>query len=83
MKIAIIGAGIGGLTAAYELRKKGHEITIFDRENQPGGLAAGFREDQWDWALEKYYHHWFTTDKAILSLIEELGFSENVIFKQP
>jgi len=83
MKIAIIGAGIGGLTAAYDLQKNGHDITVFDRENQPGGLAAGFRENQWDWSLEKYYHHWFSTDKAILSLIAELGLSKKVIFIRP
>jgi len=83
MKIAVIGAGAGGLTAAYDLQKLGHQVHIFERESGPGGLAAGFREENWDWSLEKFYHHWFKKDTDILSLIEELGLGENVIFKQP
>ena len=83
MKIAVIGAGVGGLTAAYDLYKKGYEVTVFEQESQPGGLAAGFKEKDWNWSLEKYYHHWFKTDKAILSLIDELGLSEHAQFHKP
>lgn len=32
MKIAIIGAGVVGVTTAYMLAKNGHEVTVFDRE---------------------------------------------------
>ena len=83
MKIAVIGAGVGGLTAAYDLSKNGHEVTVFEQESQSGGLAAGFKEKDWNWSLEKYYHHWFKTDNAILSLIDELGLSEQVQFHRP
>lgn len=37
-KIAIIGSGPAGLTCAIELRKKGFDITIFERENVLGGI---------------------------------------------
>ncbi|MCD6337541.1 MAG: NAD(P)/FAD-dependent oxidoreductase, partial [Candidatus Marinimicrobia bacterium] len=83
MKIAVIGAGVGGLTAAFDLNKQGHQVTVFEQESQPGGLAAGFKEEGWNWSLEKYYHHWFETDKAILSLINELGLSQYVQFHCP
>ena len=83
MKIAVIGAGAGGLTAAYDLVKLGHDVSVFESEGKPGGLAAGFKEKGWDWSLEKFYHHWFKTDKSILSLIKELGFSDKVIFNRP
>ncbi|MBS7640450.1 MAG: FAD-dependent oxidoreductase [Candidatus Bathyarchaeia archaeon] len=37
-KVAIIGAGPAGLTAAYYLRKLGYEVTIFEREGSAGGV---------------------------------------------
>ena len=36
--IGIIGAGPAGLSCAEELRKKGYQITIYDRYDRPGGL---------------------------------------------
>ncbi|MEM3356200.1 MAG: FAD-dependent oxidoreductase [Candidatus Bathyarchaeia archaeon] len=37
-KIAIIGAGPAGLTAAYELAKLGYPVTVFERMMEPGGM---------------------------------------------
>jgi len=37
-KVAIVGAGPAGLTAAYYLTSKGHEITVFDSFAKPGGM---------------------------------------------
>jgi protoporphyrinogen oxidase len=74
MNIAIIGAGFTGLTAAYELLKKGYTVTIFEKASQPGGLALGFKKDNWQWTLEEYYHHWFTNDHAVLNLAKELEY---------
>lgn len=37
-KIAVIGAGPAGLSAAYYLRTKGYPVTVFERENEPGGM---------------------------------------------
>lgn len=37
-KVAIIGAGPGGLTAAYFLRRMGHSVTIFERMEKAGGV---------------------------------------------
>ena len=31
-KIAVIGAGITGITTAYQLMKKGYDVTVFDRQ---------------------------------------------------
>ena len=83
MKIGIIGAGFGGMAAAYDLRKAGHNVTVFESANFVGGLASGFKEPHWDWAVEKFYHHWFASDKHMLALIEELGLSDGVIFPRP
>lgn len=37
-KIAVIGSGPAGLAAADQLNKRGHQVTVFEREDKPGGL---------------------------------------------
>ncbi|SMN12892.1 Protein similar to glutamate synthase [NADPH] small chain, clustered with sulfite reductase [Bathymodiolus heckerae thiotrophic gill symbiont] len=37
-KVAIIGGGCGGLTAALQLRKQGHSVTVFEKYEQLGGM---------------------------------------------
>ena len=74
MKIGIIGAGFTGLTAGLRLSQAGHKVIIFERDDKPGGLAVGYKEKEWDWTLEKHYHHWFTNDKSVLNLAKELNY---------
>ncbi|MBS7632824.1 FAD-dependent oxidoreductase, partial [Candidatus Bathyarchaeota archaeon] len=50
-KVAIIGAGPAGLTAAYELAKRGYPVTVFERMSEPGGMM---RYCIPDFRLEKY-----------------------------
>jgi protoporphyrinogen oxidase len=83
MRIAILGAGIGGMSAAYDLVNAGHAVTIYESAAQPGGLASGFKEPGWDWSVEHYYHHWFQSDSDMLGLIGELGWSDKVLFPRP
>ncbi|MFN8399587.1 MAG: NAD(P)/FAD-dependent oxidoreductase [Anaerolineales bacterium] len=83
MKIAILGAGYGGMVAAWDLRKAGHDVTIFEAANYAGGLASGFKEPHWDWSVEKFYHHWFQSDSEMLGLIRELGLEDKVRFPRP
>jgi protoporphyrinogen oxidase len=82
-KIAVIGAGIGGMAAAYDLVRNGNQVTIYEASDQVGGLAAGFKEPGWDWTVEKFYHHWFASDRHMLKLIDELGWTERVLFPRP
>jgi protoporphyrinogen oxidase len=79
----VIGAGFGGLAAAYDLSRAGCKVTVFESGSQAGGLASGIREPHWSWSVEKFYHHWFATDRHILALIDELGWSDKVLFPRP
>ena len=82
-KIAIIGAGFGGLSAAFDLVRAGHEVTIFEGSDHPGGLDAGFKSLEWEWSVEKFYHHWFTSDHDMFEIIGELGLQDKVIRRTP
>ncbi len=39
-RVAIVGSGPAGLSAAYYLRMSGHRVTVFDRMEEPGGMLA-------------------------------------------
>jgi phytoene dehydrogenase-like protein len=39
--IVIVESGIGGLTAANLLARKGHKMTLFEAHSAPGGYTAG------------------------------------------
>ena len=47
-RIAIIGAGATGLAAAYDLTRAGADVVIYEAGNEVGGLAAGFKDENWD-----------------------------------
>ena len=51
--VAVIGAGIGGLTAAAVLAKAGLQVAVFEAQDRPGGYLCGFQR------------HGFTFDTAI------------------
>ncbi|MCS6827664.1 MAG: NAD(P)/FAD-dependent oxidoreductase [Caldilinea sp.] len=79
VRIAIVGGGVTGLTAAYDLTcatlARRFDVTLFESASYLGGLAAGFKgRPEWDWPLEHFYHHLFLSDRAILALLDEIGF---------
>lgn len=67
-KVAVVGSGPAGLAAAAQLNYAGHSVTVFERDEQPGGLL---RYGIPDFKLEKW-----VVDRRI-KLMEE----EGVIFK--
>ncbi len=75
-RIAIIGGGFAGMTAAYELGKLGYQTFLFERMPELGGLAGTFPIE--GTRLERGYHHWFTSDTHIIAQMEELGLGDRV-----
>jgi len=78
--IGIIGGGYAGLSAAHELLNRGHTVTIHEGTNEIGGLAGAFELSP-GVRVEKFYHHWFTSDTAIFELIRELDLGDQIAFK--
>jgi protoporphyrinogen oxidase len=79
MNLGIVGGGLTGLTAAYDLAKQGIHCTIYERDSEVGGLAGSFEVD--GVLLEKFYHHLFTSDTAIADLIDDLGLGYDLEWK--
>ncbi|MBW2265042.1 MAG: FAD-dependent oxidoreductase [Deltaproteobacteria bacterium] len=63
-KVAVVGAGPAGLTAAWFLRKKGHSVTIYDSLPKPGGMMRA--------GIPRYRLPDETLDREI-KVIEEIG----------
>lgn len=74
--VAIVGAGLAGLTAAYRLAQAGLRPRVFERHPIPGGLARVVKVG--GEPLEIFYHHLFTNDTAITSLADELGLGNDI-----
>ncbi|MBA4394833.1 MAG: pyridine nucleotide-disulfide oxidoreductase, partial [Desulfobacca sp.] len=84
-KVAIVGGGPGGLSAAYYLRQKGHQVTIFDAKPQLGGMLRyaipEYRlpkkildqeiKEILDLGVEVRYNQFFGQDLTMASLREE------------
>jgi protoporphyrinogen oxidase len=78
MHIAIVGAGITGLSAAYRLSLEGHRVTVFEASDTAGGLGSSIEVGNKH--VERFYHHFFQSDRHVIELIRELGLSEKLHF---
>jgi len=71
MRVAIVGGGMTGLSAAEALASKGVACTLFEADDTLGGLAGSFKVG--GTYLERFYHHLFTSDIAMAELVERVG----------
>ena len=78
MKAAIIGAGISGLSTALALARRGHEVHVFQKEEETGGLIATF--DFGGARIEHFYHFLCRGDEGYFSLCRELGIDGRIRF---
>lgn len=76
MRVGIIGGGIAGLAAAYELSKNGARVAVFEKEANLGGLASSFRIEGQN--LERYYHFICLGDRCLLDLLQELDLDRHL-----
>jgi len=79
-RAAIIGGGISGLTAAYELTRRGYKVTLFEQDARLGGLA-GSTEIQ-GIPVEKYYHFICLNDRPYREMLGTLGLTESLVWTE-
>lgn len=71
-KVAVIGAGPAGITAAYELAKAGVEVHVYEAAPSVGGLARTL--DLWDQKIDIGPHRFFSNDTRVNKLwLEVVG----------
>ena len=81
LNIGIVGGGMMGLATAFYLNKKGHQVTIFEKEKDIGGLSRSTEimpGIHWD----RFYHVILSTDTELLNFIDEIGLSLDVQFRE-
>ena len=76
MKVCVIGGGVAGMASGYRLMQRGHSVALYEASPYLGGLVRTFEVG--GTRLEAFYHHLFSTDTTILSLIDELGFGDRM-----
>ena len=81
MKLAVVGAGVAGLVAAYRLGQVGHVVDVYERWPGLGGQAATLDVGDGH-RLERYYHHLFTSDRHIAALYDELGLPDELEWRE-
>lgn len=76
MRTGIIGGGMSGLALALRLSKRGHDVTIFERADQLGGLAT--YQDHGGFVFDRYYHVILPSDRHLIGFIRELGLEDKL-----
>lgn len=75
--IAVLGAGITGLTAAYRLSQRGHRVRVFEASPRPGGAMRSERID--GWLVEAGPNSILAGDPALAALLGELQLDGEVV----
>lgn len=68
-QITILGAGIAGLSAAYQVKKNNMEAVVYDKNEAYGGLCRSFTID--GFTFDTFAHVNFSTDPYVISMLEE------------
>ena len=68
--IVVIGAGYGGLVASALLAKEGHNVTVIEKNEQPGGKASLLKKDGFQFDMGPSWYMW---PQAFEKFFEEFG----------
>jgi isorenieratene synthase len=78
--VVVVGAGLAGLAAAYELSQRGFAVTLLERSPQIGGKIASWPIQVGDrtFLMEHGFHGFFPQYYNLKSILEELAISDNL-----
>jgi len=79
VEVAVVGGGIGGLSAAYFALERGFSVELFEGTGHLGGLAGSF--DFNGLTIEKYYHFICGGDLELVELAGRLGIGDKLRFQ--
>lgn len=79
-RVAIVGAGITGLTAALRLHERGFRVTVFERSAQPGGSIRSTSEDGW---LVESGPNSLQYGPEVRKLVADLGLESELVKANP
>lgn len=79
--IAVIGAGITGLTAAFRLTQRGHRVQLFEAASRVGGAIQTERSA--GWLIECGPNSLLSDDPVVPQLIDELGLQSELVRANP
>ncbi|MEA2637770.1 MAG: hydroxysqualene dehydroxylase [Chloroflexota bacterium] len=79
-RVAVIGAGLAGLTAGLEMAKRGWRVDIYERSRLLGGKATSFEVDGHE--VDCGQHVVLACCTATLDLVEELGMSASLYIQE-
>lgn len=81
MKVAVLGAGISGLSTAWGLHKQGAEVTLFEGSGRAGGAIGSVRRD--GYVAEHGPHTLLNSQAAVDDLIDDLGLTHKRQWASP
>lgn len=79
-RVVVIGAGLAGLAASYDLVKSGFQVTLFDASSTPGGLASSIDIEKHP--VERFYHFICRLDHDLINLVQELNLSSRLHWRK-
>ena len=81
LSVAIIGAGITGLTAAFYLKRKGIPVTVYEASGHVGGVIQSVRRD--GYLAECGPNSALETSPKIADLVRDLGLESRRLYSDP